>query len=292
MGMTLRDFRTLLAATPDAKMHFMLPDDSFVPAHYHITEVGRIRKDFIDCGGTVRSTSACVLQVWVANDVDHRLETTKLAKILEIAGPLLESDDLPMEVEYEDAVVSQYPIGGAEITPSGILFHLGTKHTACLAPEKCGVGGDACCPAPQPNRILFVCIHNSARSQMAEAFVNQMCKGSYEAHSAGLEPGVLNPLVVEAMREVGIDIAGARTKSVAEMLSAGPQFTRVVTVCDEASAERCPTFPGRASREHWGFPDPSTLAGTHAERMAAVRRIRDDIRDRVQRWCRIACTGA
>jgi thioredoxin type arsenate reductase len=290
--MNVKDFRAVLEANPGVKMHFMLPDQSFVPAHYHITEIGRVHKDFIDCGGTVRSLTSCLLQIWVATDVDHRLETTKLAKIMEIARPLLKSDDLPVEVEYEDAVVSQYPLGGVEVTPSGILFYLGTKHTACLAPEKCGVGGEACCAAPEPKRILFVCIHNSARSQMAEAFVNQMCKGSYEAHSAGLEPGVLNPLVVEAMQEVGIDIAGAKTKSVAEMLAEGPTFTRVVTVCDEASAERCPTFPGGAQRDHWGFPDPSALAGTHEERMVAVRRIRDDIRHRVSQWCRLACTNA
>jgi thioredoxin type arsenate reductase len=290
--MTVKEFIALLAANPGVKMHFMLPDGSFVPAHYHITEVGRVQKDFIDCGGTVRSLASCLLQIWVANDLDHRLETTKLAKIMEVARPLLKSDDLPMEVEYEDAVVSQYPLGGAEVTPSGILFHLGSKHTACLAPEKCGVGGDSCCPAPQTRNILFVCIHNSARSQMAEAFVNQMCKGSYEAHSAGLEPGVLNPLVVEAMQEVGIDISAAKTKSVAEMLAHGPAFSRVVTVCDEANAERCPTFPGAVAREHWGFPDPSALAGTHEERMASVRRIRDDIRDRVSQWCRLACVTA
>lgn len=290
--MNVREFRAVLEANPGVKMHFMLPDQSFVPAHYHITEIGRVQKDFIDCGGTVRSLTSCLLQIWVATDVDHRLETTKLAKIMEIAHPLLTSDDLAVEVEYEDAVVSQYPLGSAEVTPSGILFYLGTKHTACLAPEKCGVGGEACCAAPEPKRILFVCIHNSARSQMAEAFVNQMCQGSYEAHSAGLEPGILNPLVVEAMREVGIDIAGAKTKSVAEMLAEGPTFTRVVTVCDEASAERCPTFPGGAQRDHWGFPDPSALAGTHEERMVAVRRIRDDIRHRVSQWCRLACTNA
>jgi protein-tyrosine-phosphatase len=290
--MNIKEFRTVLEANPGVKMHFMLPDQSFVPAHYHITEIGRVQKDFIDCGGTVRSLTSCLLQIWVATDVDHRLETTKLAKIMEIAHPLLKSDDLAVEVEYEDAVVAQYPLGGAEVTPSGVLFYLGTKHTACLAPEKCGVGGEACCAAPEPKRILFVCIHNSARSQMAEAFVNQMCKGSYEAHSAGLEPGVLNPLVVEAMREVGIDIAGAKTKSVAGMLAEGPTFTRVVTVCDEASAERCPTFPGGAQRDHWGFPDPSALAGTHEERMVAVRRIRDDIRHRVSQWCRLACTTA
>ncbi|NBW87269.1 MAG: hypothetical protein EBR23_10695, partial [Planctomycetia bacterium] len=102
-------------------------------------------KDFIDCGGTVRSLTSCVLQVWVANDQEHRLESSKLAKIMAIAQPLLASDDLPVEVEYEDRVVSQYPVGGAEMTPAGILFYLGTKHTACLAPEKCGVDGTECC---------------------------------------------------------------------------------------------------------------------------------------------------
>ena len=86
-----------------------------------------------------------MLQIWVAHDVDHRLETTKLAKIIEIAWPLLQSGDLPVEVEYEDVVVSQYPLGGAEVTPSGVLLYLGNKHTACLAPEKCGVGGTGCC---------------------------------------------------------------------------------------------------------------------------------------------------
>jgi hypothetical protein len=143
--MNVNEFSSALTANPGARMHWMLPDKSFVPAHYHITEVGRVRKDFIDCGGTVRSTQACVLQVWVATDVDHRLDTTKLASIIHIARPLLESDDLPVEVEYEEGVISQYPIGGMEITPSGLLFYLGTKHTACLAPEKCKVGDSGCC---------------------------------------------------------------------------------------------------------------------------------------------------
>lgn len=143
--MTVRDFNALLTAHPNTKMHWMLPDKSFVPAHYHITEVGRAQKDFIDCGGTVRSTKACVLQVWVANDVDHRLQTTKLASIMKVATPLLHSEELPVEVEYEQGVISQYPIGGMEVTPSGLLFYLGTKHTACLAPEKCKVGDTGCC---------------------------------------------------------------------------------------------------------------------------------------------------
>jgi hypothetical protein len=143
--MTVKEFCAALASNPNAKMHWMLPDKSFVPAHYHITEVGRVQKDFVDCGGTVRSTKTCVLQVWVANDVDHRLEATKLASILKIAAPLLQSNELPVEVEYEEGVISQYPIGGMEVTPSGLLFYLGTKHTACLAPEKCKVGDTGCC---------------------------------------------------------------------------------------------------------------------------------------------------
>jgi hypothetical protein len=143
--MTVSEFCQALDDNPDARMHWMLPDKSFVPAHYHITEVGAVQKDFIDCGGTVRSAKSCVLQVWVADDVDHRLETTKLASIMKIAAPLLRSDELPVEVEYEAGVISQYPIGGMEITPSGLLFYLGTKHTACLAPEKCKVGDTGCC---------------------------------------------------------------------------------------------------------------------------------------------------
>jgi arsenate reductase len=133
-------------------------------------------------------------------------------------------------------------------------------------------------------KVLFVCIHNSARSQMAEAFLNALGSAAYQAESAGLEPGVLNPLVVEAMREVGIDISRATTKSVAEMLARGPVFDTVITVCDEASAERCPSFPGGSERLHWGFPDPSTLTGSHDDRLAAVRTIRDQIRERVAAW--------
>ncbi|MFM7292923.1 MAG: DUF6428 family protein [Planctomycetia bacterium] len=143
--MTVADFRALLDAHPEAKMHWMLPDRGFVPEHYHITEVGRLQKDFIDCGGTIRSLSSCLLQIWVADDKDHRLHATTLAQIIEIAGPVLKSDELPVEVEYDAGTISQYPVAGVEVTPAGLLFHLGTKHTACLAPEKCGVDGGGCC---------------------------------------------------------------------------------------------------------------------------------------------------
>ena len=148
--MTLDTFLNVLSENPAAAIHLMLPDQSFVPAHFHVTEVGRVQKDFIDCGGTVRSATSCVLQVWVAQDLDHRLDSTKLLKVLRLAAPLLKSTDLPIEVEYENRTVSQFPLAAVEVTPSGILFHLGSKHTACLALDRCGVGaGDASgCAAP------------------------------------------------------------------------------------------------------------------------------------------------
>lgn len=138
-------------------------------------------------------------------------------------------------------------------------------------------------------RILFVCIHNSARSQMAEAFVNHYCQGSYLAMSAGLEPGTLNPLVVVAMQELGIDILSQYTKSVEDILRDGIEFSHVVTVCDEANAERCPMFPGGGVRLHWGFADPSAIVGSDETRLARTREIRDEIRQRVAEWCAEMC---
>jgi hypothetical protein len=129
----------VLSETP-ARIHLMLPDASFVPAHFHVTEVGRVQKDFIDCGGTGRSTTSCVLQVWVADDIDHRLDTRKLDSIIRLAAARLKIGDLPVEIEYESGTVSQYPLTAAEVTPGGLLLHLGTKQTACLAPDRCGVG--------------------------------------------------------------------------------------------------------------------------------------------------------
>jgi hypothetical protein len=146
--MIISAFLDSLTANPGAAIQFMLPDGEFVPAHFHVTEVGRVHKDFVDCGGTVRSTTTCVLQVWVADDLGHRLDTSKLARIVRAASPRLGSDDVPVEVEYETGVVSQFPVAAAEVTPSGILFHLGTKHTTCLAQDRCGVamaGAKACC---------------------------------------------------------------------------------------------------------------------------------------------------
>jgi arsenate reductase len=140
-------------------------------------------------------------------------------------------------------------------------------------------------------RVLFVCIHNSARSQMAEAFLNQICGDEFEAHSAGLEPGKLNPTVVEVMQEIGIDISGNKTKAVFDYVKSGLMFAYVITVCDEASAERCPIFPGITKRLQWSFPDPSAIQGTHDEKLAKTREVRDTIKHQVKQWCEKVCVA-
>jgi arsenate reductase len=138
-------------------------------------------------------------------------------------------------------------------------------------------------------KVLFVCIHNSARSQMAEAFLKELCPRDFEAQSAGLEPGTLNPLVVEVMQEIGIDLSQKKTQSVFEVFRRGQIFSHVIGVCDEESAERCPIFPGVCQRLHWSFPDPSVLTGTHDECLREVRGIRDSIQRKIQDWCVESC---
>ena len=134
------------------------------------------------------------------------------------------------------------------------------------------------------DRVLFVCIHNSARSQMAEAFLNHIAGDRFEARSAGLEPGELNPLAVEVMQELGIDISANQTKDVFEMFKKGEMYSFVITVCDGANAERCPVFPGIVSRLHWSFNDPAALQGSHEEKLEVAREIRDQIRTSVSRF--------
>jgi len=133
-------------------------------------------------------------------------------------------------------------------------------------------------------KVLFVCVHNSARSQMAEAFLNKLGGGRFEAESAGLEPGTLNPIVIDAMREAGIDISGKKTRSTFDLYKSGQLFHYVITVCDEAGAERCPIFPGHAKRLHWSFPDPSALEGTYEEKLQQTRIIRDSIKAKIKEW--------
>jgi len=138
----------------------------------------------------------------------------------------------------------------------------------------------------EKKKVLFVCIHNSARSQMAEAWMNHLCGDRFEAESAGLEPGALNPLAVAVMKEAGIDISHKATRSVLDVLKAGTLFSWVITVCDESAAEACPIFPGPAKHVHLGFTDPSRVEGTQEEKLARVRVIRDSIRKAVEEFCR------
>lgn len=140
--------------------------------------------------------------------------------------------------------------------------------------------------------VLFICVHNGARSQMAEAFLNALCPDDFIADSAGLEPGTLNPLAIAVMREIGVDISANRAKGVFDLFKAGRMFSYVITVCDESSAERCPVFPGQTQRLHWSFADPGALQGTWDERLAQARVIRNEIRAKIMRWCAEVCSSA
>ena len=143
--MNITEFKAHLQRHPDHELRFVLPDGDVIAAHAHITEAGRVDKTFIDCGGTVRKTSICTLQAWVAEDVDHRLKPGKLAGIMSLAEPIFHGDDLPMEIEYEDPSISQFPV--LEVTEvNGVLsFQLGSKHTDCLAKEICLPADGGCC---------------------------------------------------------------------------------------------------------------------------------------------------
>lgn len=135
--MKTSDFKTHLATHPEKELRFLLPDGGFIPFHAHITEAGRLDKTFLDCGGTLRRTSACLLQAWVADDTDHRISAGKLTTILDLASPLLESDDLDVEVEYQEEWISQFPVNDAVATDDALTFQLGLKHTDCLAKDIC-----------------------------------------------------------------------------------------------------------------------------------------------------------
>jgi len=128
-----------LSDYPATAVRLMMPDQTFVPDHFHITEVGRVQKDFVDCGGTIRSQTACVLQVWLANDTDHRLNSDKLLQIMRLAAPVLMSSELPVELEYEEQTLSQYQLTEVDTSTSEIVLRLVSKHSGCLAPDRCGV---------------------------------------------------------------------------------------------------------------------------------------------------------
>ena len=135
-------------------------------------------------------------------------------------------------------------------------------------------------------KVLFICAQNSARSQIAAALLNKICGDYFEAHSAGLEPGVLNPFAVEALQELGIDISRNKSQSVFDVWkSARHIFAYVITVCSESEAEACPIFAGVTTRLHWSFDDPSKFTGTHEERLAQTRRARDQIQAKIDSFC-------
>jgi hypothetical protein len=146
--MNLSELKSLLTAYSDRHFRIALPGGGAVPVSFHVTEVGRVRKTFLDCGGTLRETTTCQLQIWVGKDYDHRIETGKMASILHKAKSLLPDDSIPLEIEYEDRVISQYTIAGHELTNDAVILQLAHKHTECLAMELCGlpaIGGTSSC---------------------------------------------------------------------------------------------------------------------------------------------------
>ncbi|HZR78808.1 MAG TPA: arsenate reductase ArsC [Chthoniobacterales bacterium] len=140
-------------------------------------------------------------------------------------------------------------------------------------------------------KVLFICVHNSARSQMAAALLNKTCGEFFEAESAGLEPGTLNAIVVESLQEIGIDISKNQTHRVFDVWKSGQTFQFVVTVCSEAEAEGCPIFPGVTTRLHWPFDDPSKFTGTHQERLEKTRRVRNQIAAKIDSFCEEQCVA-
>lgn len=133
-------------------------------------------------------------------------------------------------------------------------------------------------------KVLFVCVHNAARSQMAEALLTKLGGNLFEVESAGLEPGKLNPLAVQAMADAGIDISEKTTQSVFELFKSGKSYNYVITVCDESQSERCPIFPGRVQRLHWSFADPASFQGTAREKLDKTIEVRDQIRKHIDEF--------
>jgi hypothetical protein len=149
--MKLVELKELLAAHHESFVRFTLPDGREVPAAYHLTEVGQVSKVFIDCGGKIHSDVRCVLQLWLGNDSAHRLKADKFVAILEMSRAVVATEELEVEVEYEDGVISQYPLTGSKLAGDILVLHLATKHTDCLARHLClpsdSENADACCAA-------------------------------------------------------------------------------------------------------------------------------------------------
>ena len=148
--LTISQLLASLNRTPELPLRAIWPDGEPIEAHFHITEVGRVQKDFVDCGGTVRQLRSCLLQTWVGDDTDHRITAGKLAKAFAAAAPILKGEDLPLELEYEACNVVQLRVVAVENTSDGLDLKLAKKHTDCLAkelcvPSSCGTAAKGCC---------------------------------------------------------------------------------------------------------------------------------------------------
>lgn len=146
--MTIREIKTLLKGFEGEPLSLVLPDEAVVPAHFHVTEVGYVKKEFIDCGGEVRIDEKCLLQIWVADDVDHRVDAGKFLEILEHGKTIIPSEDLSVEIEYEHPYVSQFALSEVRSNADAVSLIFVSKHTDCLAKDVCGVTfdeGDSCC---------------------------------------------------------------------------------------------------------------------------------------------------
>lgn len=145
-SLTLSAFRAALAAAPDLQLEVVWTDGEPIEAHFHVTEVGRVQKDFVDCGGTVRRVTSCLLQTWVGDDTDHRITAGKLLKALDAAAPVLGGEDLPVELEYEACNVVQLRVVSVLRRDALLVVQLGKKHTDCLAKDVCLPKTGACLP--------------------------------------------------------------------------------------------------------------------------------------------------
>ncbi|MFW6313247.1 MAG: metalloregulator ArsR/SmtB family transcription factor [Spirochaetota bacterium] len=156
-------------------------------------------------------------------------------------------------------------------------------YTAGYSPREYTSRGDTMGSSGK-KRVLFICVHNSARSQMAEEYLRHFAEDLFEVESAGLEPGTLNPVVVKAMADDGIDISRKTTQSVVDLYRAGRTYSYVITVCSREAEENCPVFPGPVRRLSWPFPDPSQFTGTEAEVLAETVEVRDLIKEEVRQF--------
>ena len=137
--MNLKEFKQLLALHPDHELVVQFESGQHIGAHFHVTEIGKVTKDFVDCGGTRQTTVSCVLQTLVANDIDHRLKSDKLAMIVEKAGVLDLEESLPVELEIQTDTIGVYSIASGQLKNERLVIELAAKQTACLAPDKCGL---------------------------------------------------------------------------------------------------------------------------------------------------------